>query len=298
MAARPNLWDEPLPIFHRAVRAAVLAVASGVVLFPLWMILVTSLSPDDVINQTGGAVVVPRGFSFAAYEQLFAGSVVPRSLAVSALITIVGTTISVVATILAAYALSDSSVPLVRFFLAFIVITMFFSAGIIPNYLLMSSLGLLDSLWALILPPAVSAFNVIIMRAFFQGIASDIIDAARIDGAGHWKIVWSIVVPLARPVIAVVALFSAMGFWNAFFNAMLYLQDNGKWPLQLVLRSFVLQGEATSNASAVPDSDVGIVSSIATRMAVLVVSILPAVVALPFLQRYFKSGLMLGAVKG
>src|SRR5450756_2315717 len=165
---------------------------------------------------------------------------------------------------------------------------MFFGAGLIPTYLLVSSLGLIDSYWALILPGAVSAFNVLILRNFFMGIEPAVIDAARLDGAGDWRILAKIVMPMSRAAVAVVALFYGVGYWNAFFNAILYINDNAKWPLQLVLRSYVLQGVTLpGSGTGATTVATGAVTGLPIQMAIMVLAVVPILLVYPFVQRHF-----------
>lgn len=208
---------------------------------PMCTVMLTSISPQTSVNVSGGMVTIPRGVTFQAYKQILTGGVVTQSILVSIFVTGVGTLLATGVSIMAAYGLSRPGSMFHRALLLFFVITMFFGAGMIPTYLLVSNLGLIDSLWSLILPSAVSAFNLLILRNFFMGIDRSITEAARIDGASDWRILGSIVIPMSKAVIAVIALFYGVMYWNSFFNAMLYLNDSSKWPLQLVLRSYVLQ---------------------------------------------------------
>lgn len=287
-------WDEaPHPV-ATVLKTMLLTGVVIAILGPLWMVVVTSLSTQKAVNSAGGMVLVPHDLTLAAYRNLMAGGVVTRAIGVSVLITAVGTGIALVVSIMAAYALSKPTMPGHRPLLFLFLLTMFFSAGIIPNYLLIANLGLLNSLWALILPPTVSAFNVVILRSFFMNLDQEILDAARIDGAGEWRILTSQVVPLSKAVIAVVGLFYGVGYWNAFFNAMLYLNDSSKWPLQLVLRTYVLQGQ-TTDANL---TEVVAVAQTSQQMAIVVCALIPIVLVYPFIQRHFRSGVLVGAVKG
>jgi ABC-type glycerol-3-phosphate transport system permease component len=176
-----------------------------------------------------------------------------------------------------------------------VLFTMLFGAGIIPNYLLVKGLGLLNSYWALILPGLISAFNLVVVRNFFQQIPADILEAARIDGAGDLSIFVRIVLPLSKAVIAVIALFYAVGYWNSFFSAMLYIDDAAKWPIQLVLNQYVLQGTPLAqlqnpNTSPPPPQ--------ALQMAVVVLATIPILVIYPLAQKYFTKGVLTGAIKG
>ncbi|HLT62411.1 MAG TPA: carbohydrate ABC transporter permease, partial [Microlunatus sp.] len=207
--------------------------------------------------------------------------------------------LSTTVSILAAYGLSKPSSLGHRPILFVFLITMFFGAGMIPTYLLVSNLGLINSYWALILPTAVSAFNVLILRNFFMGIEPGILEAARIDGAGEWRILGRIVLPMSGAVIAVVALFYGVGYFNAFFNAMLYINDNEKWPLQLVLRSYVLQGANLPGGPTATDSHAtGTVAGLPVKMAVMVLALIPILIVYPFVQRHFTKGVIFGAIKG
>ncbi|MBO9569122.1 MULTISPECIES: carbohydrate ABC transporter permease [Cellulomonas] len=292
-------WEEPPGKVGAAVKFVVLAGVVLAVVFPLWTVVVTSLSTQAETIRAGGLVVVPGELTLNAYKQILSGGVVTRAALVSIGITAVGTVISTIVSVLAAYGLSRPSSLWHRPILFVFLITMFFGAGLIPTYLVVSGLGLVDSYWALILPGAVSAFNVLILRNFFMGLEPAILDAARIDGAGDWRILGRVVLPMSRAVVAVIALFYGVGYWNAFFNAILYINDNAKWPLQLVLRSYVLQG-VTLPGSGVGQVDVatGAVTGLPVKMAVMVLAIVPILVVYPFVQRHFTKGVIFGAIKG
>jgi putative aldouronate transport system permease protein len=292
-------WQEKPTVVGSVVKAITLTVICLAVLFPLYTVVLTSISTQPTITEAGGLAIVPGELTTAAYRQILSGGIVTRATLVSIGITTVGTLISLVVSALAAYGLSRPNSLWHRPLLFVLIITMFFSAGMIPTYLLVSGLGLIDSYWSLILPGAVSAFNVLILRNFFMGIDSAITEAARIDGAGDWRILGGIVAPMSKAVLAVVALFYGVGYWNAFFNAMLYINDNAKWPLQLVLRSYVLQG-VTLPGSGVGQVDVaqGAVTGLPVKMAVMVLAIVPILLVYPFIQRHFTKGVIFGAVKG
>ena len=292
-------WEEQPTGLGAAGKAVVLTFVVLAVVFPLYTVLLTSLSTQAETIRAGGLVTVPGELTLNAYKLILSGGVVTRSVLVSVGVTAVGTLLSTTVSVLAAYGLSRPRSFGHRPILFVFLITMFFGAGLIPTYLLVSSLGLIDSYWALILPGAVSAFNVLILRNFFMGIDPAVIDAARIDGAGDWRILRSIVMPMSRAAVAVVALFYAVGYWNAFFNAILYINDNAKWPLQLVLRSYVLQGVNLPGSGSGPvDVAKGAVSGLPLQMAVMVLAVLPILVVYPFVQRHFTKGVIFGAVKG
>jgi putative aldouronate transport system permease protein len=210
-------------------------------------------------------------------------------------VTVVGTALSLTVSCLLAYALSRPSFSAGRPILLVILFSMLFSPGIIPTYLVVKGAGLLDSIWALIVPTMVSAFNVIVLRAFFMNLPNEITESARIDGAGELKTFGYIVLPLSKAVLSVIGLFYAVAYWNAFFGALLYLNDSKLWPLQLVLRTYVINdtqlGSAELGTELLPPQ-----ASI--QMAILVVSIVPILIIYPFLQRHFAKGVLTGAVKG
>lgn len=222
------VWDEQPTRWGSVGKAIVLIAIVLAIVFPLYTVVLTSLSTQAETLRVGGLVVVPGEMTLEAYGQILSGGIVTRAVLVSVGITAVGTVLSTVVSVMAAYGLSRPGSFAHRTLLFAFLITMFFGAGMIPTYLLVSNLGLIDSYWALILPTAVSAFNVLILRNFFMGIDAGIIDAARMDGAGDWRILARIVLPMSGAVLAVVALFYGVGYFNAFFNAVLYINDNSK----------------------------------------------------------------------
>jgi len=279
----------------RALKGVVLTVCCALVVVPFAGIVSTSLATREQIVRSGGFVIVPDEISFAAYRALFTGGVVPRAVAVSVLITLVGTALSLTTTTLLAYGLSRPGSLAHRPVLMLVVGALLFTPGIIPGYLTVSTLGLLDSYWSVILPAAVSAFNVVILRAFFMDIPAELVESARIDGAGDGQILTRIVLPLSKAVLSVIGLFYAVGYWNAFFTALLYLNDAAKWPIQLVLRTYVVNqqqlGVDQVGTAELPPQE-------ALQMAILVVSIVPILLVYPFIQRHFTKGVLVGAVKG
>ncbi|GAA1992112.1 carbohydrate ABC transporter permease [Catenulispora subtropica] len=289
--ARRPIWMERPSRLGTGAKALVIAAVFVVVVYPLYVVLATSFSSEADVAKAGGLVAWPAHPTLDAYRTVFNGGIVTRALLVSFGVTLVGTLLSVAATVGMAYGLSRRDLVGGRFILLIALFTMLFNPGIIPNFLTVKQLGLLGTYAALVLPSLVSAFNLVVLRSFFMALPGELYEAARLDGAGDFRILTRVVLPLSKGVIAVVSLFYAVGYWNAFFNAMLYLDDNTKWPLALVLRSFVTQGDAISNGE-------GIASTQAIQMAVVVVSVVPIVLVYPFLQRYFTKGVLSGAVKG
>lgn len=307
-----NTLDQPLPRRARAPweekPTPLLAISKGTaltlvvlaVIFPMWSVLVTSLASRATITEVGGMVVIPREFDISAYVVIFSGGQVTRAVAVSLVVTLFGTLISLTLTVLAAYGLSRPGslfhTPLLFFFL----LTFLIYPGLVPSYLVVTGFGLKDNLLALMLPTAISVFNLVVVRGFFMGIPGELIDSARIDGASEWDVLSKIVLPLSKAVVAVVGLFYAVGYWNAYFNAVLYIDDNDLWPIQRLLQSYILAGQSPQVAGGAVSLP-GVTSTpptLAVKMAVVIVTVIPALIIYPFVQRHFTKGVMIGAVKG
>jgi len=301
-ATRPS-WEERPTFLGQVVKSAALLVVVGLVLFPLYTVLITSLSPSSAVNRAGGLVVVPDGLTLQAYRTMLGGGTVTRALVIGLVLTLVGTVVSMVVSVLCAYGLSRKGSFAHRTLLLTLLVTMFFSGGLIPSFVIVANLfhGY-DQYWSLVLPSAVSVFNILIMRAFYQGTASELIDAARLDGAGDWRILWSVVLPTSRAVTAVMALFYGVGYWNNWFNVMLYMPaDSEKWPIQYVLYQYVSQGASmpgvgTNMAGAAVAATQA--PKLSLQMAMLVLTLVPIVVVYPFVQKHFTKGMLVGAVKG
>lgn len=287
----------PPSIPARAVKGVVLFACCAVVILPFISIISTSLASREQITNAGGLVFLPDSVSFEAYRVILSGGPVTRAVGVSMFVTVVGTLLSLASTALLAYGLSRRGTFAHKPFLMIVLFALLFTPGIIPSYLIVRGLGLIDSYWSLMLPVMINAFNVIILRAFFMELPEEVLDSARIDGAGDFAILWRIVLPLSKGVLAVISLFYAVAYWNSFFSALLYINDLAKVPLQLILRSYVVnqtqfgvdQGGAVGEN--VPPQE-------ALQMAILVLSIIPILVVYPFVQRHFTKGVLIGAVKG
>jgi putative aldouronate transport system permease protein len=300
-AKRP-IWQEQPSVAGQGAKGGVIVVALLLIAFPLYSVAVTSFSTQASINVAGGLVVWPHGLTLNAYRLIISGGVVGRALIISLAITAVGTAISMVVTVLAAYGLSRQGSFGHRTILWVMMITMFFNGGIIPLFLVVSALGGYDQYWALILPSAVSVFNIIVMRAFFASTAAEVIESARVDGAGDWAILRRIVLPMSKPVIAVIALFYAVGYWNSWFNILLFMpSDSSKWPLQMVLYTYITQGNPMPGSGTTTIG--GFVGSqqiapLSIQMAVVTLTVVPVLLVYPFVQKHFTKGVLLGAIKG
>ncbi|MED4890041.1 carbohydrate ABC transporter permease [Lysinibacillus fusiformis] len=275
-----------------------LAIVAVVVLYPLIFVLSASLSnPEYVIS--GDLWLWPKEFTMEAYEKVFQNPDIINGFINTLKYTFFGTLLNIVMTICAAYPLSRRNLKGKGFIMAFMVFTMFFSGGLIPTYLLIRDLGMINTFWVMIIPNAVAVWNIIIMRTFFQSIPYELEESAMIDGAGNFRILWSIVLPLSLPVMAVMVLFYAVGHWNSYFQALIYLQDQDKFPLQLILRQILIQGQADDMIKATSESFLAQKLSVeGLKYAVLIVANLPMLMLYPFLQRYFVKGVMIGSLKG
>jgi multiple sugar transport system permease protein/putative aldouronate transport system permease protein len=294
------IWEEKPTRAGQAAKGVTLIGVLAVVIVPLYTIVLTSFSTPGAINRAGGLVLVPDGFTLQAYRQMLSGGVVSRALAVSFGITLVGTAVSMVVSVLCAYGLSRPRSLGHRFLLMLLIVTMFVSGGLIPSFLVVSELGGVGRYWALILPSAVSVFNILVLRSFYSSTSAELIDAARIDGCNEWRILWSVVLPTSKAVTAVITLFYAVGYWNSFFNVMLYLPtDSQKWPIQYVLYEYVNLGASMPGQA---NSGYGVGQAVTTplqlSMAVVVLTLLPIMIVYPFMQKYFAKGMLTGAIKG
>lgn len=287
------VWQEKPGLIMQTLKFITLAFICVVMLYPLLYVIAVSFAHPNSI--TSGQLF-PTEFSLISYQSIIGGGVISRSLRASLFITVVGTLLSTFFTAFMAYGLTRTkTTPGGKTVLFLVLLTMMFSAGIIPNYLLIKQLGLLNSWWSLILPALISPFNLIVMRAFFMGLPEDLFEAARLDGASELRIFFSIVLPLSKAIIAVIALFYAVGYWNTFFNAMIYLDDTTKWPIQVVLNQYVTQN---SDLSTLQNPDMPPPPAESIQSAVIVLATIPILMVYPFLQKYFTKGVLTGAIKG
>lgn len=265
-------------------------------LYPLWFVFISSFSSSTAVA-AGSVTLWPQGFNTDAYERVFNDSKVWRAYANTFFYVGVGTSVNLLLTTLGAYPLSRRDLKGRTWIMLFIVFTMFFSGGLIPAYLNVRDLGLFDTRWAIILPSAISVYNLIVMRTFFQTtIPEGLIESAKIEGASEYKILWKIILPLSMPVVAVMTLFYAVAHWNSWFEAMIYLQDRKLYPLQLILREILVLSRTNEMLGGVGSGDVANVSE-SIKYATIVIATVPILVIYPFLQKYFAKGVMLGGVK-
>ena len=270
----------------------VLTFATLICLFPLLYVVSVSLTPFAEVLRNGGFVVIPRQITFVAYELFLSDTRIPRSYQVTAFITVVGTCINLVLTILTAYPLSKRYLPGRGPLMMFFLLPMLFTGGLIPTYLIVKNAGLIDGIWALIIPASIATYNVILMRTFFAGISEELYEAARIDGAGELRVLVRIALPLSVPMLMTNALFYGVGHWNKFFDAILYITKSSLHPLQVVLRGILVDTEQMQDVAEYTTPTETL------KMAAVVLTALPIVLVYPFIQKYFTKGMLLGAIKG
>ncbi|MGO4495593.1 carbohydrate ABC transporter permease [Paenibacillus sp. 2RAB27] len=261
----------------------------------LYMVLGSFAAPEEYAKQ--GIVLIPTQFSLSAYTYIFSTDTIMRSLLNTVIITIAGTFINIVFTSLMAYPLSRKELLGRRPVMLLIVFSMLFSGGMIPTFLIVKALGLTNTLWSLLLPGAISAFNLIILKNFFQQMPEGLEESAKIDGCNDMMILFRIILPLSMPAIATFSLFYAVGHWNSFFSAILYINDTTKWPIQVLLRQVVIMSEGGIGDSSQVNEAVALPPQ-SLKMAVITVSTLPILIVYPFLQKHFAKGVLLGSVKG
>lgn len=273
------------------------------VAYPLYFIIISSFSSPDKVA-SGQVIFYPKGFNLNGYKEVFKNSQVVKGFLNSLIYTTVGTCINLLLTIPTAYALSRKKFHGRNLVTIFYMITMFIGGGMIPTYLVVQKMGMLDSMWALVVPGAISVYNMIVARTFFQqNISEELYEAAELDGCGHGKFFFSIALPLSKAIIAIMVLYYGVGHWNSYFSALLYMQTESKYPLQLVLRSILVQNEAQLNQviTSAAQQEAMIARRELTELmkySLIIISSIPVLVLYPFIQKHFTKGVMLGSVKG
>ena len=269
-----------------------------IVLVPLIFVVAASFSDPELVLH-GKVLLIPKGFTVKAYTMVFENQEIWQGYRNTLLYTGLGTLINIILTIMAAYPLSRREMAGRRFFTLVVLFTMYFNGGMIPTFLLVRNLGMYDTIWAVLIPNAISTYNLIVAKSFFeQSIPQELYESAKLDGCTSLRTLFSIVLPLSKAILAVLVLYYGVAHWNAYFNALIYLRDASKHPLQVVLRNILLLGQTEQMGS----NDVGMGEKIkmveAIKYSVIVVSSVPILLLYPLAQRYFISGVMIGAVKG
>lgn len=275
------------------LNGAVLTLVALVTLYPFLYVVFASFSDPLELMSNSGLLFAPMGFSLDAYVRVFENPSIYSGYANTIFYVVVGTLVNIITTCMAAYVLSRKQFMLRRFLTVMFIFTMYFNGGLIPSYLLIKDLDLINSRLALILPGAVNTFNLMIMITGFEGVPESLEESARMDGAGDWTILFRIIMPLAKPTIMVMVLYYAVGHWNSWFNAMIYLRDADKMPLQIFLRDILTRSQLGAMSGQVDVEDVGLTIKYAT----IIVSTVPILCIYPFIQKHFVKGVMIGAVK-
>jgi len=266
--------------------------------YPIYYVVIASISDPDALYRHSGALWYPLApYTLDAYEKVLGNSQIATGFINTLFVLVVGVSLNMILTMLGAFFLSIKGPMLKNAITTLIIITMYFSGGLVPNYLNVKDFGLINSIWALIIPGAVSTMNMIIMRTAFQTIPDSLIESARLDGASYLTILIKIMIPLSKATIAVLILYYGVGHWNSWFAASIYLQDSSLYPLQLVVHNIL---ELTQMTDMVNGSDVTEMAQAAEliKYALIVVTTVPVLILYPFLQKYFTKGVMIGAVKG
>ncbi len=268
-----------------------------VMVYPFWHVIMMSLSSVEATAK-GGVFLWPKGFNLETYAKVFNDPSIWSGYFTTILVTLSGTFFGTLFTATTAYPLSKKYLPFSKTMLLLVLFTMLFSGGMIPGYLLMKNLGLLDNRLSLILPGLVSAYNVIIMKSFFQSLPESLEESAKIDGATEVTVFWKIILPLSKATIATIALFTAVGYWNDYFSTVLYINTKERWALQAVLRYMLTNTNQAMQSAGVSVAAATNVTAATIKSASVVVATVPILCVYPFVQKYFVKGVMIGGVKG
>lgn len=280
------------------VNLFLLLVAAAICLYPLWFVVIASFSAPRQVN-SGAVVLLPKEITFEGYVEVFKYSPLWRGYYNTIVYTVVGTIVNVVLTVTAGYALSRDDMPARGFFTFAFAFTLVFNSGLIPRYLLIRNLGMLNTMWAMVIPNAVNAYYLIMCRTYFAStIPGEILDAARIDGCSTFKFFFSIVLPVSQALIAIMILYYGVFHWNSFFDAFLLLSEKAKQPIQVVLRDLIIQNESASVDMDPMAADARQRLADLIKYGAIIFSSAPVLALYPFLQKYFVKGAMIGAVKG
>ncbi|WP_054957312.1 carbohydrate ABC transporter permease [Paenibacillus dakarensis] len=286
----------PGNLIFDGVNTLMLIFFASLTLFPFLYVLAVSLSPLEQVMR-GGLILWPENFTFDSYKMIFSNTHFTTSLWVTIAITVVGTITNLVLTVSMAYPLSKKRLKGRSVILFLVLFTMLFSGGMIPSFLVMKWLGLLNSFWSVIIPGAINAFNLIILKNFFQSIPDALEESGRIDGASNTGVLLKIILPLSMPAMATFTLFYAVGHWNQFFQSVMYVNNSSLWPIQVILRQMIIEGSVEEYQAAIANGSLEIMPT-TIKMAAIIVATVPILCVYPFLQKHFAKGVMLGSVKG
>ena len=280
-----------------AFNVVFMALFMFVTLYPFWYVVMVSLSDGRAVL-AGKVSLWPVNFTLATYKVALSDSSIITGFRNTVVYTVLGTFINLAMTSMCAYPLARPNLEGKKALMGFIVFTMFFSGGMVPTYLVVNQLGIIDTIWAMVLPGAISTYNMIVMRTFFMGIPESMHESACLDGANDIQILLRIVLPVSKPIMATMLLFYAVGHWNGYMNALMYLNSKALFPLQSILRNMVVDGQLTNSTTEVGAGSSFEVIETTMKYATIVVSTLPIIMIYPFVQKYFVKGVMIGSIKG
>ena len=290
MVHKPSIGEKIFNVFNILFMALMIIIT----LYPFWYCITCSLS-KNIVGNAGSLMLLPKGFSLAAYTKVLTMPTIRTGYLVTIFVVIVGTLLSVAMTSIAAFLLTRKNFAIRGFLTWMMLFTMYFGGGMIPTYIVFTQILHLDnSLLVIIIPGSISVYNMIVMRTNFAAIPASLEESVKVDGGNDIHVLWNIVLPLSKAILAVMVLFYGVAYWNAWFNAMLYINDTKKVPLQLALRAILLQDKTDADAGAV--DNIGLAENI--KYATILVATIPILIVYPFVQKYFVKGIMIGAVKG
>ena len=297
-----STFNRSISVWSRLGTAAnyvLLGLFSLIALYPFWYVVVSSLSSSRAIT-AGEVSLWPVEFNVEGYIRLFEDGQLFVAMGNTIVVTLIGTLLNMVLTTLAAYPLSRRRLAGRNPLVMFIIFTMLFNAGVIPNFILVKSLGLMDSYWSLWLPALISTYNMFVMKTFMEGLPEEIEESAAIDGAGDWRILGQIILPLCKPIMAALSLFYAVGWWNSYFNVLLYITNSAQQTLTLKLYQMILQVNQSllNNVSGSEGVDSVMLTPEGIKAAAIVIAVAPILIVYPFLQKHFVKGVLIGSVKG
>ncbi len=285
-------------LIFRCINGLIMLLVVAVTLYPLLYVLAVSLSSAQYV-QAGMVTIFPKGLNLEAYREVMSDTYFWSSYKNTIVYTVTGTALSLFLTTMLAYCLSRPNLFGRKQISFLILFTMFFSGGLVPNFLLVKNLHIYNTMWAIILPASISTYNMIITRTYMQGLPEELFESIKLDGGNDWQIFTRIVLPLSKPVVATIALFYAVGLWNGYFNPMIYLKDADKYPLQIILKDLILSQNASDlSAGAAEALGQSMMTSEMIISASIMIAMIPILCVYPFIQKYFVKGVMLGAVKG
>lgn len=295
---RNKFFTRPIDHAFMAIVYVCLVLSALAVIIPLWFIIVSSFSSTTAVS-TGQVLLWPVDFSLEGYERIFTSSSLMNGFKNSIIYAVVGTAINMLVTVLAAYPLSRRDIKGRGFIMGLFTFTMLFNGGMVPTFLVVNKLGMIDTIWAMVLPGALSVYNMILMRTYFMSsVPWELYESASIDGCRDTRYLISIALPLATPIVSVLILLYAVGHWNSYFNALLYLRSSSKIPLQMVLRDVLITNNAAVNINDIASQLEQQYLKNLLQYSTIIVSTVPVMLLYPFAQRYFLSGIMIGSLKG